>query len=107
MWYQQVKTHTQVQGYFFFSEIGRAYPYSAVQRIFMKKCIIYMYNIVVDFRGGGVPEGGTHMLRHTGMCRKNGSLFCKKSLIMGPIFIKNIPIFGSDFQNFPVFAIEF
>ena len=32
--------------------------------------------------------GGTHMLRHTGMCRPNGSLFHQKSLDMGPICSK-------------------
>ena len=52
----------------------------------------------VDFRGG------THMLRHTGMCH-NFVLFCfvffKKSLNMGPIFQEKIPNYGSDFQNFP------
>ena len=37
------------------------------------------------FVGGGGP---THILRHMGMCRSNGSLFHKLSLIMGPIFYK-------------------
>ena len=32
-------------------------------------------------------RGGTHILRHTGTCRSNGSLFHRKSLnMMGPIF---------------------
>ena len=34
--------------------------------------------------------GGTHMLRHTGMCRPNGLLFHQKSLDMGPILVKKI-----------------
>ena len=32
--------------------------------------------------------GGTHMLRHTGMCRPNGLLFHQKSLDMSPILVK-------------------
>ena len=32
--------------------------------------------------------GGTHMLRHTGMCRQNGLLFQQKSSDMGPILVK-------------------
>ena len=36
-------------------------------------------------------RGGTHILRHTGMCRSTGSLFHKKSLNMGPIFYKKHP----------------
>ena len=46
----------------------------------------------------GTPGGHTHMLKHTGMCRKNGTIFCKKSLSMGP---EKIPNYGSDFRNFP------
>ena len=34
--------------------------------------------------GGG---GGTHIFGRTGMCRSNGSLFYKKSLNMGPVFL--------------------
>ena len=45
--------------------------------------------------------GGTHILRHTGMCHNFGLLFEKKSLNMGPIFQEKIPKCGSDFQNFP------
>ena len=41
--------------------------------------------------------GGTHILRQTGMCGCNGSLFYKKSLNMGPIFYKKILIHGSTF----------
>ena len=40
---------------------------------------------------------GTHMLRHTGMCRIFGSFFWKKSLNMGPIFHAKIPNYGFDF----------
>ena len=36
--------------------------------------------------------GGTHILRHTGMCRSNGSLFHKKSLNMAPISYIHIQI---------------
>ena len=32
--------------------------------------------------------GCTHMVRHMGMCRSNGSLFHKKSLNMGPVSYK-------------------
>ena len=45
--------------------------------------------------------GGTHILRHTGMCCNFGSFFWKKFLNMGPIFHEKIPKYGSDFQNFP------
>ena len=38
--------------------------------------------------------GGTHILRHMG-CALN----------MGPIFHEKIPNYGSDFQNFPGFAM--
>ena len=48
-----------------------------------------------------VPQGGTHMLRHTGMCHNFASVFCKKSLNMDPIFHEKILNFGSDFKNFP------
>ena len=47
--------------------------------------------------GGG---GGTHKLRHTGMCHFNESLFHKKTLNMGPIFYKNIPKHKSAFHKF-------
>ena len=33
-------------------------------------------------------EGGTHMLRHTGMCLPNGLLFHQRSLDVGPVLIK-------------------
>ena len=35
-------------------------------------------------------EGGTHMLRHTGMCRLNGLVFHQKSLDNGPISVREI-----------------
>ena len=38
-------------------------------------------------RPGG---GGTHMLRHTGMCHPNGLLFHQKSVDMVPILVKKI-----------------
>ena len=41
------------------------------------------------------------MLRHAGMCHQNGSVLCKKSLNVGPIFHEEIPNYGSDFQNIP------
>ena len=53
--------------------------------------------------------GGTHILRYTGMCRSNRSLFHKKSLNMRPIFYKNILKHGSVFQTFQniwVFAMQ-
>ena len=31
--------------------------------------------------------GGTHIFGRTGMCRFNGSVFYKKSLNMGPVFL--------------------
>ena len=34
-----------------------------------------------------VAEGGTHMLKPTGMCHLNGLLFHQKSLDMGPILV--------------------
>ena len=46
--------------------------------------------------GGG---GGTHMLRHTGMCHPNGLLFHQKSLDMGPISVKKILRRGSNFTK--------
>ena len=45
------------------------------------------------------PGGGTHMLRHTGMCRPNGLLFQQKSLDMGPILVKKILKRGSHFAK--------
>ena len=45
-------------------------------------------------------RGVTRILRYTGMCRSNGSLFHKKSLNMGSIFDKNIPKHGSVFFFF-------
>ena len=55
----------------------------------------------------GSQGGGTHMLRHMGMCHNFELVFCMKSLNMGPIFHENIlsTINGSDFHNFPGFAI--
>ena len=44
-------------------------------------------------------RGGTHMLRHTGMCRPNGLLFHQKSLDMGPILVKKILRRGSHFTK--------
>ena len=68
-----------------------------------------------SFKGGNFPlkdktpsfcaftvscgEGGTHILRHTGMCLNFGSVFWKNSLNMGPIFNEKIPKYGSDFQK--------
>ena len=34
---------------------------------------------------------GAHLLRQTGMCRSNESLFYKKSLNTGPVFYKKNP----------------
>ena len=39
-----------------------------------------------------MAPGGTHMLRHTWMCCKNGSVFCKESLNKGHIFHEKIPM---------------
>ena len=44
-------------------------------------------------------RGGTHMLRHTGMCRPNGLLFQQKSFDMGPILVKKILRRGSHFTK--------
>ena len=44
---------------------------------------------------------GTHVLRHTGMCRSNGLLFHKKSLGVSPIFYKNITKHWPVFPKFP------
>ena len=41
-------------------------------------------------------RGGTHIWRHTGMCRIFGSVFLKKSLDMGPIFHEKIRNYGSN-----------
>ena len=49
--------------------------------------------------------GGSHILRHTGMCGSNGSLFHKKSLNTGPIFNKNILKHESVFSKFPKFLV--
>ena len=43
--------------------------------------------------------GGTHMLRHTGMCRPNGLLFQQTSLDMGPILVNKILTRGSHFTR--------
>ena len=48
----------------------------------------------------GKSLGGTYILRHTGMCHSNGSLFHKKSLNMGFIFYKIISKHAYVFQNF-------
>ena len=65
-------------------------------------------NVEVFWRPAFTPgEGGTHILRHTGMCRNFGAFFWEKSLNMGPIFHEKIPNYGSDFQNFPGFAENF
>ena len=42
-------------------------------------------DLLVKVPGGG---GGTHMLRHKGMCHPNGLLLHQKSLDMGPILVK-------------------
>ena len=42
---------------------------------------------------------GTHMLRHTGMCRPSELLFHQKSLDMGPILVKIILRRGSHFTK--------
>ena len=34
------------------------------------------------------------MFMHTGMCPKNGSVFSRASLNMGPIFYEQIPHYG-------------
>ena len=44
-------------------------------------------------------EGGTHMLRHTGMCRPNGPHFHQKSLDMGPMLVIKILREGSHFTK--------
>ena len=49
------------------------------------------------------PGGGTHILRQTGMCRSNESLFYKKSSNMGHVFSKKILKHGSNFQTEPKF----
>ena len=46
------------------------------------------HSLSESYRGGG----GTHMLRHTGMCHPNGLLFHQKSLDMGPHFGQKIPV---------------
>ena len=56
-------------------------------------------------------EGVTVILRHTGMCRSNGSLFHKKSLKYGSPFSTkislNMDLFFQQFKNFRVFAWHF
>ena len=46
-----------------------------------------------------LAPGGTHMLRHTGMCRPNGLLFHQKSLDMDPLLFKKILWRGSHFTK--------
>ena len=41
--------------------------------------------------------GGTYILQQTGLCRSNGSLFLQESLIMGPVFYKELLKHGSNF----------
>ena len=43
--------------------------------------------------------GGTHMLRHMGMCLPNGLLFHPKSVDIGPILVKKILRGGSHFTK--------
>ena len=50
------------------------------------------------------PGKGSHILRQTGMCRSNGSLFYKKSLNMGPVFYKKNLKHGSNFLTEPNFS---
>ena len=45
------------------------------------------------------PWGGTHMLRHTEMCRPNVLLFHQNSLDMGPILVKKYPEEGPILQK--------
>ena len=69
---------------------------SKIKWQFLKWLSIEIYGC---FRGGG--GGGTHMLRHTGMCCPNGLLFHQKSLDMGPILQqkKKIPRRWSHFSK--------
>ena len=43
---------------------------------------------------------GTQLLRQTGMCRSNGSLFYKKSLNIGPVFYKKSLNMGPKITKF-------
>ena len=55
------------------------------------------------YRSGWFGGGGTHIFGRTGMCRSNVSLFCKKSLNMGPVFYQKILKHGSTFLTEPKF----
>ena len=63
--------------------------------------------IVVGKAWGG---GGTHMLRHTWMCRPNGLVFHQKSLDKGPILVKKKseegPVSPKLQKNKPFFEAE-
>ena len=49
----------------------------------------------------GLCPGGTHIFGWMELCRSNGSLFCKKSLNMGPVFYQKILKHGSTFLTRP------
>ena len=62
-----------------------------------------------------MPERAKHPVRnrkapggvgysHIKTYRDIGSVFGKKFLDMGPIFLEKIPNYGFDYQNFPGFA---
>ena len=53
--------------------------------------ILKYFNVFVKLQGPVLDPGGTHMLKHTGMCRPNWLLFQQKSLDMGPILVKKNP----------------
>ena len=64
----------------------------ALQRIWYDFAYItYKYHTQIykgDLRTCAIfTQGGTHIFGWTGMCRPNGSLFYKKSLNMGPVFL--------------------
>ena len=50
--------------------------------------------------GNSMFYGGTHILRHMGICCSNSLILHKKSLNMGNFFYKNIPEYGSVFPKF-------
>ena len=61
------------------------------------KWLIRIYFCIVI---NDIGLGGSHLLRHIGMCRSNGSLFHKKLQMWIPFSTKTSLIYGSVFPKF-------
>ena len=72
----------------------------AQKKRFFPSILFSISLIIVKFKHVS-SRGGTHMLRHTGMCHPNGLLSHQKSLNMGPILVKKILRGGSHLTKIP------